>query len=347
MSNKALTWAWSLRSPLPDGRKLPKSAKDVLVRMADYSNQAWECYPSQELIAEEVMVSRKTVQRAIAELITLGLLTRVGYLYGTGEGSVGGRHRTLYRVGPVKETVTIEVRGDDPWVENDQDDDLERLEDILSPKSKTPVQRLVENSERLGDILSPNPQIEGGLGDTDDRVRGQMASRVKGLTPNEPNHHQARNVTTEANANFDDDDASRRDDDSSSAGGDLGWLARVGVDVADLQAGLLQAGIDPAGLNVDAAARVILGRASARVPANPTKFVLTALLRNPTEFSNTAHTAPVGVSRHECDRDGHSWKLTEAGLWCPVCDEIGPALADTGSISPPGRMPSSYPPDAA
>lgn len=352
MSNKALTWAWSLRSPLPDGRELPKSAKDVLVRMADYANQAWECYPSQELLADEVMVSRKTVQRAIAKLIELGLLTRVRYLYSA--GSSGGRDRTVYRVGQVKEVVAIDVRGTDPWAENGDEDDLGGLGDKMSPNHKTPVQRPVENSERLGDILSPNPPegvsvpVENErLGDNGDQVRGQMASRVKGLTPKEPNHHHLENLTTEAEPHFgagtqppkaagavvrppmrpDAETAPPSDDDSSrkatGPGSPVTEPAAVLVELARRNPN-----VDAADIDVEYACRTVLARAT-RPVSHRAAFVAAAIARTPDAFRKAAISAgaPRPARAHDCATDGHNWKLVESRpgeveRYCPVCGEV-------------------------
>lgn len=69
MSNEAITWAFK--------QDLPTTQKFVLVALADYADEAGECFPSHNKTAERVGASRSTVRRAIKQLTEQGYLTYV------------------------------------------------------------------------------------------------------------------------------------------------------------------------------------------------------------------------------------------------------------------------------
>lgn len=55
---------------------LPHRAKAVYMYLKDRCNQQGQCYPAIGTIARELQLSRRTVERAIADLIQVGLLTK-------------------------------------------------------------------------------------------------------------------------------------------------------------------------------------------------------------------------------------------------------------------------------
>lgn len=55
---------------------LPHRAKAVYMYLKDRCNQNNQCYPAIGTIAKELQLSRRTVERAIADLVQAGLLTK-------------------------------------------------------------------------------------------------------------------------------------------------------------------------------------------------------------------------------------------------------------------------------
>lgn len=55
---------------------LPHRAKAVYMYLKDRSNKDGQCYPSIGTIARELQLSRRTVERAIADLLQAGLLEK-------------------------------------------------------------------------------------------------------------------------------------------------------------------------------------------------------------------------------------------------------------------------------
>lgn len=55
---------------------LPHRAKTVYMYLKGRSNQEGQCYPAIGTIARELQLSRRTVERAIADLIRAGLLEK-------------------------------------------------------------------------------------------------------------------------------------------------------------------------------------------------------------------------------------------------------------------------------
>ncbi|MBR0596433.1 helix-turn-helix domain-containing protein [Sinanaerobacter chloroacetimidivorans] len=55
---------------------LPHRAKVVYMYLKDRSNQQGQCYPAIGTIARELNLSRRTVERAIADLTQAGLLIK-------------------------------------------------------------------------------------------------------------------------------------------------------------------------------------------------------------------------------------------------------------------------------
>lgn len=69
MSNEAITWAFK--------QQLPTTQKFILVALADYADEAGQCFPSHNKTAERVGASRSTVRRSIKQLAEQGYLTYV------------------------------------------------------------------------------------------------------------------------------------------------------------------------------------------------------------------------------------------------------------------------------
>lgn len=55
---------------------LPHRAKTVYMYLKDRCNQRGQCYPAIGTIAKELHLSRKTVERAVADLVQAGLVTK-------------------------------------------------------------------------------------------------------------------------------------------------------------------------------------------------------------------------------------------------------------------------------
>lgn len=58
------------------GEDLPHRAKTVYMYLKDRCNKDGQCYPAIGTIAKELHLSRRTVERAIADLIRAGLLEK-------------------------------------------------------------------------------------------------------------------------------------------------------------------------------------------------------------------------------------------------------------------------------
>lgn len=57
-------------------KQLPHRAKSVYMYLKDRCNKDGQCYPAIGTIARELQLSRRTVERAIADLVQAGLLTK-------------------------------------------------------------------------------------------------------------------------------------------------------------------------------------------------------------------------------------------------------------------------------
>lgn len=57
-------------------KELPHRAKAVYMYLKDRCNQNNQCYPAIGTIAKELQLSRRTVDRAIVDLVQAGLLTK-------------------------------------------------------------------------------------------------------------------------------------------------------------------------------------------------------------------------------------------------------------------------------
>lgn len=69
MSVEVSAWAWKVSGLSP-------SEKLVLLCLADHSDRDGVSWPSQKTIAEKTLISRKTVNQAIAKFLRLGLLEK-------------------------------------------------------------------------------------------------------------------------------------------------------------------------------------------------------------------------------------------------------------------------------
>ena len=57
-------------------QELPHRAKAVYMYLKDRSNKEGQCYPSIGTVARELQLSRRTVERAIDDLVRAGLVTK-------------------------------------------------------------------------------------------------------------------------------------------------------------------------------------------------------------------------------------------------------------------------------
>lgn len=81
---------------------LPHRAKAVYMYLKDRSNQNGQCYPAIGTIAKELQLSRKTVERALNDLIRAGLLKKEQRWRKN-----GGRSSLLYTLTPEREKEAI------------------------------------------------------------------------------------------------------------------------------------------------------------------------------------------------------------------------------------------------
>lgn len=56
--------------------ELPHRVKSVYMYLKDRCNKDGQCYPTIGTIARELQLSRRTVERAISDLVQAGLLTK-------------------------------------------------------------------------------------------------------------------------------------------------------------------------------------------------------------------------------------------------------------------------------
>ena len=57
-------------------KELPHRAKAVYMYLKDRSNKEGQCYPAISTVAKELQLSRRTVERAIDDLVRAGLITK-------------------------------------------------------------------------------------------------------------------------------------------------------------------------------------------------------------------------------------------------------------------------------
>ena len=57
-------------------KELPHRAKAVYMYLKDRSNKEGQCYPAISTVAKELQLSRRTVERAIDDLVRAGLVTK-------------------------------------------------------------------------------------------------------------------------------------------------------------------------------------------------------------------------------------------------------------------------------
>ena len=57
-------------------KELPHRAKAVYMYLKDRSNKEGQCYPAIGTVAKELQLSRRTVERAIDDLVRAGLVTK-------------------------------------------------------------------------------------------------------------------------------------------------------------------------------------------------------------------------------------------------------------------------------
>jgi hypothetical protein len=340
MSNAAQTWAWSLPMLLPSGEVLTKRAKDVLGRLADYADANFECYPGQVRLAKELFVDRRTIIRALADLESVGLIAR--RIECRGPESHGGRAKTIYKLLPGSQSVSIEV------ITVDEGDKDEELGDKLSHNLK----KVSEQGKGLGDKLSPNllepmiqpvdnPKIGGGYVTLSAGLGDSVTVPIyKALTINEPS-----SSVLETDLHTDDDEtvASPPDDDSISESINDSSGNSHEADV-DAQMNRLLSEVHPK-LNIMnlrktipapllgtlsapdlvRACTEILERAKGPV-INPNAFVAQAINTNPVEFfsgdvqlSETVDSTKVPVGSL-CSRNGHKTDFGYDTRTCFLCD---------------------------
>lgn len=100
--------AWAMQTPLPSREKW------ILVALADHADDGGRCWPSMETLAKKTgHGSRNTVRAAVAQLETLGYLSKKGRVVGAGiqtshmyHLNVGHLHRPLEDESPAGQDLT-------------------------------------------------------------------------------------------------------------------------------------------------------------------------------------------------------------------------------------------------
>lgn len=333
MSNAAQTWAWSLPMLLPNGGVLTKRAKDVLGRLADYADANFECFPGQVRLANELFVDRRTIMRALADLESVGLLSRrIEY---RGSQSRGGRAKTIYKLLPGSQTVTIVVLTEDAGdLEVEVGDVTPSFEKAgykgekglgvkLSPNLLGGEKQPVDNSRLGGGYVT----LSAGLGDS------VTIPIYKALTTNEPSSSV---LQTELRAEIENDDVAASPPDD-----DLGIEMFSGVVESEMDR--LLSAVDAklsfvelkrlipepllSTLNIHRACTEILGRSKV-VVKNPNAFVAKAIKDAPTEFFTGGEQSPpsqeFGATKPSwvCSRNGHKLDSSSEVKTCLFCDLV-------------------------
>ncbi|GLU46313.1 helix-turn-helix domain-containing protein [Nocardiopsis ansamitocini] len=89
MSNEAITWAF--KQDIANS-----SAKFVLVVLADFADESWECFPGQKKIARMTGMGERSVRRSLEWLEEQGFITRC-HRYGSSGKRTSDRYRLLQR----------------------------------------------------------------------------------------------------------------------------------------------------------------------------------------------------------------------------------------------------------
>lgn len=84
MSIEALMWAKQHKTGSP-------TRKAILIILANYADERWSCYPSQETIAEQAECSSRTVRTVLAEWESTGLISREVRMKDHGRGRTSDR----------------------------------------------------------------------------------------------------------------------------------------------------------------------------------------------------------------------------------------------------------------
>jgi len=117
-------WGLSLRA-IMRSPKLDVYAKAVYSYLSSLAGDKSVCYPSQDLISEELGISKPTIVRALKRLEELGLI-RKELLYGNGP-----RRNLKYILIITEDTVeNLYDNGNVPWFNHEQDqNDLQTTQD--------------------------------------------------------------------------------------------------------------------------------------------------------------------------------------------------------------------------
>ena len=347
MSVVAVTWVQRLRV---EGLTLANKA--VLSRLADAANADWECWPSQQLIAEDLACSVRTVIRHLDALEALGLISRT-YI----QKDNGARKGTLYKLHAGIEQVVIEA----PMADTGDDEVPTGLSDKLAPRTLP-----VENPEILSDKLAPRGQIgDPNGGHPSDNQTPRPVEKTKNpddtLTPRDvensdvlgdtlslalrknPNLRLNYSSSSVLNVTHQAGSAAVDDDDFESAGvapasqvvvaASTVTLLREwhpGLDAVVLVDRLQRSGrLDLSQLDIERAVAEIL-QGSARPVGDPVAYISKAILAEPWRWARDYGQAqtPRGVmmsgssrppTAEECAERGHQW----VGEWREACAACG------------------------
>ncbi|MDN6148851.1 MAG: helix-turn-helix domain-containing protein [Yaniella sp.] len=249
MSFSATNWAMKVnRSGL-----LKSNEAFVLMVLANYADELWSCYPSQDRLATDTAQGRRTVVRQLKRLQELGLVISES-LYGKGRGRIGNRY---YLVEDALEQL-LENR------------EIERSAK-LAPESQN---RMNTRSAKLAH-KSENREIERSANLTPEGLKchpGHDSSAnydISFLVPIKEHarinhHHQSSDAREPSKA-----DDQMIDDDKNE-------LNYLGVEIQKLFQEFPELGHYVDSRSVAGLVDTVLGRATVRV-ANPTAYVRRAL----------------------------------------------------------------------
>lgn len=116
MSIQAITWAWEQDAASATDRL-------ILIAIADFCDENYQCFPSQKKLAERALCSTDTVQRSLRRLEAAGLL----YRQGRGR-TFGGGGRTSDLI-----TLAIEVSVTDKLSRSERHNHLNRKTGQVKP----------------------------------------------------------------------------------------------------------------------------------------------------------------------------------------------------------------------
>lgn len=251
MSFQAMNWAMEVnRSGL-----LKSAEAFVLLVLANYADEEWSCFPSQERLAGDTAQGKRTVVRQVKRLQELGLVVAEDR-YGKGRGRIGNRYFLIKEA--FEQLVDNRESERSANLALESENGMNTRSANLALESENGV---IERSANLApERLKCHPRHDSSaIHDISDQVPLKEHTRIN-------HHHQSSPDVRDENANSDqtiDDDV----DVNIYRGVDLGQLVAAvpGLSGYAHDMAMVRQAVD-----------VVLGRARGRV-AQPTAYVRKAL----------------------------------------------------------------------